>query len=352
MTPLPNLKSSLVAIIKHPVTTYSMIGFLSLVIIITTVVMTFRLRHRNQPFVYGVSFSPVYAEELGLDWRQTYQALLNDLDFKNLRLVSYWDRYQPEPERFDFTDLDWQFEEAKQRNAKISLAIGLRQPRWPECREPQWATQLQGEQWLEALMRYISEVVKRYKAHPSLASWQLENEFFNRDFGKACRNFDRGRLSSEYNLVKNLDADHPIIMAQSNQVGIPLLRPHPDIYGFSVYKRIFEARLLKRYITHPVPAWFHSLRAQMIELLHRRPVIIHELQAEPWTRGGLVSTYDDKEQQQTMSLTQLERNISFAQKTGIKTMYFWGGEWWYWRKTKLNDAGYWQLIDRTLKINR
>ena len=33
---------------------------------------------------YGAAFSQKHAEDLGLDWKETYSALLNDLHIKNL----------------------------------------------------------------------------------------------------------------------------------------------------------------------------------------------------------------------------------------------------------------------------
>lgn len=328
---------------------YLILPLIILALLIIILVITFKLRHTDEPAIYGVSFSKPYAEELGLDWQAAYLALLNDIGIKRVRLMSYWDLHEPARDDYSFADLDWQFDEAERSGAKVSLAIGLRQPRWPECREPEWAKQLDDAQWQNQLLEYIAKVVDTYKNHPALESWQLENEFGNVDFGSHCRDFSRERLNSEFDMVKQLDPSHEIIMNQSNQVGLPLIKPHPDIYGFSVYKRIFEARYLSRYITHPTPAWYHSLRAQIVEMLHGKKVIIHELQAEPWTRGPITHT-DFEEQQQTMSTRHLENMFDFANKTAIKTRYLWGGEWWYWRKETHQDASYWEIIKA--EVNR
>ncbi len=91
---------------------------------------------------YGLSFSVKYSQELGLNWRENYIALLDDLDFDALRLKSYWDLHEPENDVYRFEDLDWQMDEAAKRGMTVSLAIGLRQPRWPECHQPGWAREL------------------------------------------------------------------------------------------------------------------------------------------------------------------------------------------------------------------
>lgn len=324
------------------------LAVLTLVLLALLLVSVFRLRHRSQPLVYGVSFSKDYSAKLGLDWEANYRAVFEELGIKKVRLMSYWNNHEAQPGGYDFSDLDKQFEIANQNRAKVSLSLGLRQPRWPECHQPDWAKQLDRAQWRSALNNYLQTVVERYRNNPALESWQLENEYFNKDFGANCPDFSRGRLQDEFNLVKHLDQNHPVMMNQSNQVGLPLGAPHPDLYGFSVYKRVYEAKFLKSYITHPIPAWFHSVRAQLVEMIWRKPVVIHELQAEPWTARELMQT-SGQEQGQTMSTQQLRRNLNFAKTTGIKEQYLWGAEYWYWRKTMFKDPSYWQVIQSAVQ---
>ncbi len=64
-------------------------------------------------FSYGVSFSAKYAEELGLDWRQAYLAMLCELKFERVRLMSYWDIIEASPGIYNFDDSDWQIKQAK-----------------------------------------------------------------------------------------------------------------------------------------------------------------------------------------------------------------------------------------------
>jgi len=45
-----------------------------------------------------------------------------------------------------------------------------------------------------------------------------------------------------------------------------------------------------------------------------------------------------------MNLEIFKRNIDFAEKTGLKEFYLWGGEWWYWLKTKQNNDEIWQEV--------
>src|SRR3989338_6386002 len=56
---------------------------------------------------FGVTFSPSYATNLGLDWRETYTALLDDMQVRHFRLPAYWEDTEWNPDEFHFDDLDW-----------------------------------------------------------------------------------------------------------------------------------------------------------------------------------------------------------------------------------------------------
>jgi GH35 family endo-1,4-beta-xylanase len=115
-----------------------------------------------------------YAKELGVDWQANFIALLDDMQIRNYRLMSYWDMVEPTRGTFNFSELDWQMDEAGKRGAKVSLAIGMRQPRWPECHKPKWYSQLSKTERNQAIFDFNTAVVDRYKDHPALQSYQLE----------------------------------------------------------------------------------------------------------------------------------------------------------------------------------
>ena len=283
----------------------------------------------DQDIKFGTTFVSSYAEHLGLEPKDTLNSIVDDLTLKNLRLVSYWSEHEQERGEFDFSDLDWQFKLAEEKGVKISLAIGLRQPRWPECHMPQWALNLSKDEWYPELKVYMNEVVERYKDSPALASYQLENEYFLEAFGQ-CTDFSRDRLVEEFNLVKGLDSEHPIILSRSNNYGgFAVGEPQADIYGISVYRKVHNQQL--GYFTYPFPAWYYSFLAQGQISLTGKPSIIHEFQLEPWIASGDIKDASTNEQDKTMSAEDIKKNIAFAKKTGIKEVYFWGAEWWYFR---------------------
>lgn len=291
---------------------------------------------------FGVSFSARQSEHLGLDWQENFTALLDDLEIRNYRLMSYWNEVEAERGTFDFSRLDWQMDEAAKRGATISLAIGQRQPRWPECHDPEWSKQLGGHEWKQALYAYIEIVVKRYEHHPALHSWQLENEYHNGWFGE-CTPGERERLDEEYALVKKI-SKKPIWLSLADQHGIPIGSPAPDAYGYSVYRYVYNYHVVPGYVWYPTPVWYHKLRAQTIKSLHPDSgLFVHELQLEPW--GAVDTKYlSIPEQNKTMDAAKLRKNVTFARQIGFTDIYGWGAEWWYWRKTAAQDPTVWEAV--------
>ncbi len=309
-------------------------------------------QQRSTPLTLGASFIPDYAESFGLNPKQTLHAIIYDLNIKNLRFVSYWSDIEPVKGQYDFSTLDWEFAQADAAHAKVTLSIGLRQPRWPECHPPSWVnTGAPDSQWEPELDQYMTAVIERYKNNPALQSYQLENEYFLKAFG-TCQNFDRNRLISEFNLVKKLDPNHMVIIARSNNaLGTPLGQPTPDEFGVSVYKRVWDATITHRYFEYPFPAWFYAFLAGTEEIITGKNTIIHELQAEPWPPNGKgITQISLAEQNKSLDATRLKDRFKYGEATGIKTIYLWGAEYWYYRKEILHDPDLWNVAKQQYQI--
>jgi hypothetical protein len=295
----------------------------------------------------GTTFIPDYAESFGLDPHQTLEAIFSDLNIKHVRLVSYWSDIEPKAGTYDFSKLDWQFKLANKYGAKVSLAVGLRQPRWPECHEPNWITidSYHPLVWQPQLNAYMKAVIAHYKNNPALESYQLENEFFMKVFGE-CKDFSRDRLVSEFNMVKKADPTHPILISRSNNwVGIPIGKPTPDQFTVSVYKRVWDATITKRYFEYPQPAWTYAALAGSEELLSGKNMQIHELQSEPWPPNNhILQETPLKEQFKSMNAKRMKDRVAYAKGTGMRTIDLWGAEWWYWLKVKNDDPSVWNVV--------
>jgi hypothetical protein len=307
-------------------------------------------KHSNEPLTIGATFIPDYAESYGLDPHHTLNAIFSDLGMRQVRLVSYWNDIEPQPGHYDFSQLDWQFAMANKYHAKVSLAIGLRQPRWPECHEPDWVNMTDKSQWQPQLYKYMNAVIDRYKNNPALQSYQLENEFFMKVFGK-CTDFNRYRLTYEFNMVKKADSGHPIIISRSNNwVGIPINKPTPDEFSVSVYKRVWDSTITHRYFEYPQPAWTYATLAGSEEIWSGRDMIIHELQAEPWPPHGQGITETSLDEQfKSMNAERLKDRISYAEGTGMRSMDIWGIEWMYWLKENKGHPEVWNVAKQSVE---
>ncbi|MBP9820598.1 hypothetical protein KBC85_00470 [Candidatus Saccharibacteria bacterium] len=330
---------------------FTKIFIIAFIIIILLILQAYALaywyqkKHSNQPLTYGVTFIPRYARYYDLDPKDTFLALRDDLGFKRFRLVSYWDEIEKQPGQYDFSELDWQFEKVNEVGGKVSLAIGLRQPRWPECHAPSWVKAEDQDQWYPELKNYMQAVLERYKDNPALDSYQLENEYFLGVFGE-CKHFgiERERLIDEFAFVKAIDPNTPVIISLSNNyLGIPVGQPRPDQFGVSVYKRVWDETITKRYFEYPFPSWWYTWRAALTEIFTGKDSMLHELQAEPWSPGG-VKEASLAEQDKSMNAQRLKERIKYGEATGFRDIDLWGGEWWYWRKTVKNDPSLWEAV--------
>ncbi len=300
--------------------------------------------------LYGASFSLHRCSELDLDKRAVLKSALEELGIRHFRLMSYWNIHEPRPGEYNFDELDWQLDLVAKYEGEVSLCLGKRQPRWPECHMPAWALELPKEQWYEALYQYLEVVVKRYQNHPALASWQLENEALLKKFGYCLDNdYSRERLRHEMDLVRRLNpavgnegragSTHPLIMTLSDSWGLPLRRPRPDEYGMSLYRTTIDK---KGELGHSLrPALFYKTRRLFIRLCTGRDTFIHELQAEPWANQA-ISDVPLEEQLQLMNPEIFKENVAFAKRTKAGPIDLWGLEWWYWLHKKHGNDAMWQ----------
>ena len=297
-----------------------------------------------EKIVWGVNFSQKHARDLGLDWKETYSALIDELGVKYIKLAAHWDLIEPKNEEYDFGDLDWEIKKAEEKGVELLLAIGMKTPRWPECHIPEWAENLTKKEQQKEILEMLEEIVLRYRGSQAIWAWQIENEpFFT--FGQ-CPWVDKDFLKKEIELVKSLDEQkRPVVISDSGEGSFWIQAAKVgDIIGTTMYKKVWVHQL-ETYITYPLPPTFYSRKAKIIEKLFGKEVICVELQAEPW--GPQLLYYSPlSEQEKTMDLEQFRKNIEFARKTGFDKFYLWGAEWWYWMKEKQGQPEIWNEAGR------
>lgn len=291
-----------------------------------------RTRQVNTQHEWGVSVSLKQCRAFNIDPIKCIEYLAHDIGLRRFRLMSYWDEHEKTPGEYDLAELDAQIEAVRKTGGEVSLCLGVRQPRWPESHWPEWSLKLDKKARYEALEQYLEAVVNRYKNEACITGYQLENECLNRSFGRHG-DFNRKRLRAEFSLLKKLDPTRPIIMSTSNSWGLPLRKPRPDQFGFSYYSIEYKNG---KYNRSKLPSWWWKFRARLVRFITRRPVFIHELQAEPWGPKAIWEM-SQLEQHESMNAEILQSNIKSVKKTGLYPIDLWGGEWWYWSKVKQND---------------
>ncbi|MFA5228224.1 MAG: hypothetical protein WC446_00415 [Candidatus Paceibacterota bacterium] len=319
-----------------------------MLLIITPIIIYFFVgfSEEKEDTKWGVNFSLKQTEFLGIDDKQTYLALIEDLGFKKIKISVHWDLIEKEFEKYDFSLLDWQIQKAKENNAEVILAIGMKTPRWPECHIPKWAEGLEKKDQQSSIVNLIEAIASRYKNEKTVVAWQIENEFFL-NFGK-CPWKDEDFFKEEIKTIRMVDKNRPVIITDSGELSfwIASSKLDSDILGVTTYKKVWQTNI-KKYISYILPPIFYERRANLIKIIFDKEVIGTELQAEPWCANSIMNS-SLEEQAKTMDLEQFKKNVNFAKKTGIKEFYFWGGEWWYYMLTKHGDDKIWNEVKNML----
>jgi hypothetical protein len=303
------------------------------------------------PVEYGVSFSQLYAKEIGLDPKEVYGQIMTDLKPKYVRLAAHWTEVEKQEGIFDFTDLDYYMDESKKNGAKVVLTVGQKVPRWPECFIPFWFDpNEQGAE--EVFQRYVKTVVERYKTHEALELWQVENEPFIRfPFGE-CTKFKESWVEKEVVLVRSLDTIHPIVITDSGEMGTwRKARKTGDIFGTTLY-RVVRMQRGTRLTYDIIPPAVYRLKAYLLGVTYPDKFFVSELQAEPWFDGGGVLGTPLSRQYETMTKDRFMKHLDVAERTGASRAYLWGVEWWYWLKTTHGESSMWDTGKEILSETR
>ena len=300
---------------------------------IVVILFIFSYRAPISHIEYGVSFSKLHSDDLGLNWKETYLAILDDLKVRHLRLSAHWPMIEPKDGVFNFDEMDFQMGEAGKRNADVVLAVGRRLPSWPECHDPAWVAGLSVGERQKKQLQYMTEVVNRYKNAPNLKYWQVENEPFLYFAPQYCGTFDEAFFQTELSLVRSLDPNHPILVTDSGELGRWYkAKGYGDAFGTSLYLYVYYEHV--GFMRYPITPGFFRIKQNITDLMvGSKPSLLIELGAEPWLQQPIASTTVDM-QLQHMDLPRIQSIVSFASETGFSEQYLWGAEWWYYMKGK------------------
>jgi hypothetical protein len=323
---------------------------LKILLLILTVVLLLafvgqNIFNRTYPFPkelsYGVTFSPIYAQYLGLDWKHTFMDILDELKVKNVRIPTYWDNLEKEKGQYSFEDTDFMLSEVEKRGSRVIMVIGFRQPRWPECHMPEWATSLSLEERRIEILQFVKKTIERYKNNSAIWAYQVENEPLLPFFGENCDDRDPDFLRKEVDLVRSL-TDKPVIITASGELENWITQMKlSDIFGTTLYREVYNP--LVGYVSYPILPYLYNIKSQIVRRVFapiNQETIIAELQAEPWLIGKTLNQ-DPERQSELFPLSKLKANVDYAKKTGFNSIYLWGVEWWY----KMAENGYPQYLE-------
>ncbi|MBI4119634.1 MAG: beta-galactosidase [Parcubacteria group bacterium] len=197
-------------------------------------------------------------------------------------------------------------------------------------------------------MEYLEAVVKRYKNHPALRYWQVENEPFLA-FGE-CPKTDKAFVDQEIARVKSLDGKHPVLMTDSGELGLWYSAvKRGDVFGTTMYRRVYNKYL--GYVDYHLPPEFFRLKEKIIRFLtgdYSKKYIVVELAAEPWLDRQLYETTPE-EQFAKFDLAFFKDTVEYAKAAGFDEYYLWGAEWWWWLKQKHGMPQFWDFAKTVIQ---
>lgn len=304
-----------------------------------------RMELKAKDDFWGLTYSPKFATELGLDWQKVYLDILDDLQVKNIRMPIYWDQIAKTDGEYDFSQYDYIFDQGKSRDVKFIANIGWRLPRWPECHAPSWLNTSDVPMAKDKTIAMLEKVIEHFKDRSEIVAWQIENEPLFDWFGQ-CPNGDKNFLQKEVDLVKSLDNNRPIVISASGELASWKTEGQiSDIFGTTVYRVVWNKWF--KYVHYPIPAWYYRLKARLYGI-DTSQAIIAELQTEPWVPEGTLANLNYTEYEKSFSVEQFKANLQFAINIDFKQSYMWGVEWWYVQKNKGNSE-YWDVAKSIFK---
>jgi len=272
----------------------------------------------------GFSFSPSYAEYLGLEPREAYLEILDSFGFEAVRIPVYWDRVH-RPGGYDFSEVEFLVREARRRGMEVVLSLGYRNFRWPECYPPEEIAELPYDVFEEELLGFEREVLALFSRDSSISFWQVENEPFLH-FNFKCRFLRPSTLAKSIEQIRYSDKlDRPILVTFGGLevLGLPLMWPlvdSADAIGVSFYPRMIET-VSNLYVE---PYLWGSLAPRQIA--RERAFVegkgkeywVIEFQAEPWQS-------DPRTMSPEILKDNWDRMLSWG---GADRIFLWGAEWW------------------------
>lgn len=326
-----------------------LVGFSLIFVLVLILLAYFNLPVKNidKKVGIGVTFSSRYAKDIGINWKEAYLAMLDDLKIKKIRIPIYWDLVELEKGKYDFSDIEWQLNEAQKRNAEVILVVGQKVPRWPECFIPNWASGSNQDEKAN-LLKFIEISVNHFKNYPAVKYWQVENEPFL-SFG-ICPVADVSQIDKEIEVVRKTDDSRKIIITDSGELSLWIkAAKRADVFGTTMYREVVSSKVGAW--KYPIGPNFFKFKRMLIDVFaNQKNVIVIELQGEPWLQGWTTGFPLDQ-QLVSMNSEKLKDNVQFAKNSGFSDIYLWGVEWYYYLKVNHDYPNVWETVKEIVNEN-
>lgn len=295
-----------------------------------------------RPQRLGTTFSVKQCIYLGFDYGQTQAAFrkLCSMGFDNIRIATYWHRIEGKG-GFDFSEVDWQLEEAGRQNKEVILTVGVKSPRYPEFSFPfgKYSKEVENAdivdkdpQLAEDVREYVARLVEHTRIYPHLKYYQVENEPLNLVGVGQLRRLSYSFVQQEMSLVTSLKRANQKTLL-TNAVGIPpaeekfqeILSLNSDAVGINAYyKTPLPANLYWNIVStfwdSQVIKWQQDMAKKGVE------PFVAEAQAEPW-EWGQFHPLNRSEYPSANPQDSVDWAVKLG-KAGYKTVLLWGGEYW------------------------
>jgi hypothetical protein len=314
-----------------------------------------------RPPVLGTTFSQLQCQYLGLDYKQTFQAIV-ELKLDAIRLCAYWPEIESLEGQFDFTSLDWLIEQSQQAGMEVTLAIGMKSPRWPEFHLPEWlkaqVNTTRQDQPLDAdpvlraaVTKYLTALLTHLQ-HKQIAYWQVENEALNKVIVANSRYLSPELITQEITLIKKIISPSAKILltnsvnlfpfSDADEVAFRQTLQQADAVGLNVYTKVPVSR--QWYVVAGGFFWRKLRQWRQLAKQQKREAWVIESQAEPWEWHQLVAT--TKLQNPSTSPTRMIQLVNQLVEMGYQRIFLWGCEYWYWQELQGNGAWMKAVLER------
>lgn len=332
-------------------------------------------RQRGTKTLYGVSYSFEQAGWYGLEARESYVALLEEIKFDWVRLPFFWDQMVSEDGELMVDDLKFAIEEADKRGVGVIIALGAKTPYYPEYKWPnEVAAKVKFGDTIDInhpaaadILQIDRALVEQLSVYDNIISWQIENEPYLASINNW--KIDESLLVAEVKVVRGTDRfARPIIL---NHVGpatfdrrwqtlLNLLGPG-DVLGVNAYFKtqgvdLLAFEIFDREVHIKWPKWFvfptqsWLLLSPDYDQLKREAqakgidLWILEVQAEPYIR----EVNDARSDTFFYSTGDLVKADKFTRSWDVKSIGLWGAHFWQFREG-IGDRSWMDTVKMIIK---